>query len=44
VLEPRLAKVGELILEPARHDVDRETAVGQVVGGGAELGQHGGLP
>ena len=44
VFEPRLAEVGELVLEPARHHVDREPAVAQVVGGGAQLGQHGGLP
>ena len=44
VLEPRLAEVGELVLEPAGHDVDGEAAVGQVIGGGAELGQHRGLP
>jgi hypothetical protein len=44
VLQPRLAEVGEFVLEPAGHDVDREPAVGEVIGGGAELGQHGRLP
>ena len=44
VFEPRLAEVGELVLEPARHDVDGEPAVAQVVGRRAELGQHRGLP
>ena len=44
VFEPRLAEVGELVLEPAGDHVDGEPAAGQVVGGGAELGQHGGLP
>ena len=40
VLQPRLAQVGELVLEPAGDDVDGEPATGQVVGGGAELGQN----
>jgi hypothetical protein len=44
VLEPRLAEMGELVLEPARDDVDGEPPVAQLVGGGAQLGQHGGLP
>ena len=44
VLEPRTTEMGEFVLEPAGDDVDREAAAGQVVGGGAELGQDGGLP
>ena len=44
VFEPRLTQVGELVLEPAGHHVDRESAIAEVVGGGAELGQHGRLP
>ena len=44
VLQPGLAEGGELALEPARYDVDGESAVGQVVGGGAELGEHARVP
>ena len=44
MFEPRLAEVSELVLEPAGHHVDGESPAGQVVGGGAELGEHAGLP
>jgi hypothetical protein len=44
MFEPRLTQMGELVLEPAGDDVDREPAAGEVVGGGAELGQHGRMP
>lgn len=44
VLKPGLAEGGELALEPAGHDVDGETAVRQVVGGGAEFGEDARVP
>ena len=44
VFEPRLAQVGELVLEPAGHHVDREAAIGEVIGRRTELGEHGRLP
>jgi hypothetical protein len=44
VLEPRLTEMGELVLEPAGDDVDREPSARQVVGGRAQLGQDRRLP
>ena len=36
--------MGELVLEPAGHHVDGETAAGEVIGRRSQLGQHGRLP
>ena len=44
VLEPRLAKLAELVGEPARDDVDRHPSPGQVVRGRDPLGQHARVP
>lgn len=44
MLQPGLAEGGELALEPAGYDVDGEAAVGEVVGGRAELGEDAGVP
>ncbi len=44
VLQPGLAERGELALEPAADDVDREPAAGELVRRGAQLGQHAGVP
>ena len=44
MLQPRLAQVGELVLEPARHHIDGEAAAGQLVGRRAQLRQHPRLP
>lgn len=44
VLEPGLAEVGELVLEPTTHHVDRKSPARQDVCGRAELGEHCGMP
>jgi len=44
VLKPGLTELGELVLEPAAHDVDRRTPVRQLVCRRDELRQHPGVP
>jgi hypothetical protein len=44
VLEPRLAELAELVLEPARDDVHGDSPSGQVVGGGNPLREHARMP
>lgn len=44
VLQPGFTEGGELALEPAADDVDREASVRQVVGGGPEFGEDARVP
>lgn len=44
VFQPWFTQRGELPLEPTADHVDRKAAAGQVVSGGAELGEHSRMP
>ena len=40
VFQPRLANGPKLVLEPARHDIDRDPLVGELVDGGQLFGRQ----
>ena len=40
VFQPRLANGPKLVLEPARHDIDRDPPVGELVDGGQLFGRQ----
>lgn len=44
VFEPRQAEAGVFVLEPAGDDVDRSSALAELVGGEDELREHGRFP